>query len=794
MKTIMSLVCLLLAGGLSATTLPVSKVQLSGSVSANGTALEYATISAYGMDSTLVDGTITDADGLFSLQLPVATYRIRVDFIGLESYETTVDLRNKTELPPITLTAGNVNLEAVEVRAEKTDVSLKLNKKVFNVGNDALAQGGSANNVLEQLPSVEVSVDGQVSLRGNAGVTVLINGRPSALANNNALENINADQVESVEIITNPSARYEASGSGGIINIILKKGINRGYGGTLNVSTGVPNDHRLGLNLNLRREKFSAFANGRLRLSNYNGSGDLTRTSELAGNFSRLERNIEMDREDRNANGFAGFDYYLNEKTTLTFSYAIYHVINDDQSDMTFDLFGDDDNLTESWNQFTDYQEPGTYQQFDLSLNKKLKGEQEEITIYLQSDLTSEEELENIMLNTSFPDQAELLNYRTTTIEGNRDYLVQADYENRLGEYGKFELGLRGETRVISADYLAEIPNGDEWELLPGFENEFDYFESVGSVYGQYNYNKNKFGFQLGLRNEYTEIRVENSDEANRDFKKGYNRLFPSASMQYEMSESQSFQLSYSSRIRRPSFWQLNPFAGIENPTRLFRGNSDINPSFTDRLEMTYLLRTEKVTLNPSVYFSTTESYFSSFYDEEAENIFNLNSSTITEFPINLPREHNYGLEVNTTFRPSEALDIFTTLNVYGFEQTGQFADQDFQVSNTTWSGRLRASLDVGESTRLTVSGNYRAPVQMAQQRNLPLFIYDFGGSKRWGDRITISANLRSPRYFKSTIDTQGFTRSEYFQWTGWRGSLSFQYRFEKGADSGERRQRGSIR
>ncbi|MEO1256707.1 MAG: outer membrane beta-barrel protein, partial [Bacteroidota bacterium] len=344
------------------------------------------------------------------------------------------------------------------------------------------------------------------------------------MANNNALESIPADNVEKIEIITNPSARYEAAGTAGIINIILKKETNRGYGGTLRLSTGVPNDHRASVNLNLRREKFSAFGTVGLRLSNYNGSGDLLRTSDLPNNFSRLERVIDMNREDRNIQAYGGFDYFINERNTFTTTYSVYHVVNDDQSRMDFELFDADDQPTEIWDQTLDYLEPGTYHQLDFSLAKTLPREGESLTFYFRNDLWNEEETEDTRMDATLPITEEILRYRTNTIESSRDHQLEVNYERPLGQNGNLEVGLRGETRVISSDYRAENRESGEWEIIPGFENEFDYFERIGAAYLQYRFNKEKWGLQFGLRNEYTHVRVESASEAVADCNTYQNR------------------------------------------------------------------------------------------------------------------------------------------------------------------------------------------------------------------------------------------------------------------------------
>lgn len=787
---------LVIASSLPATFLPNVKHSLTGRVinTESNEPLEYATISIYSPDDVLVEGTVTDVEGQFALQLRAGSYRVKVEFLGFETLEQLIDLQQPLDLGVLSLGASGLELEAVEVRAERSQMSLQLDKKVFDIGQDALSRGGSANEVLEQLPSVNVSADGAVSLRGNSGVRVLINGRPSALANNNSLEAIPAESIEKVEIITNPSARFEAAGTAGIINIILKQERALGYGGTLSLSTGYPGDHRANLNLNLRAKRFNAFANGGYRYSNYRGRGDLQRRSSLDVPLANLDQQIDMDRNDNNYYAYLGLDYNFSETSVLTATYSLYDVINDDLTRTDLNYFDQLGTPSRDWVQWLDYLEPGRYQQLDLIYAKDFAREGEKFTFYFKNDLWEETETEATSIDQLIPSMERILNYRTQTVESSRDHLLQADYERPLGENAKIEVGLRGETRVISADYLAENFANNEWATLAGFDNELDYFERIGSAYFQYNYRKNKWGLQLGLRNEYTYIRVENSAEGMQDFDKNYNRLFPSASASFRASDASSFQLSYSRRIRRPSFWQLNPFRGISDASFLFVGNPDMDPAYTDRLEFNFVQRWEKLTLNPALYASTTTDYFESVVEQVEDNLFGLETGTITRQMINARRENRFGIELNTNYRPSDALNLSADVNYYGYQRRGEFEDRSFDFDFATWSAGLRMQLELPAEFSFQSRLGYDAAVKDVQSVRRAQSYWTGALSKQWNNKFTVTLSTRSPRWSRSELFRPSFTQDEYFAWTGWRTSINFQYRFEKGAGSDSRRGRGSIR
>jgi outer membrane receptor protein involved in Fe transport len=786
---------LTLSAPLLATALPATALSVSGRVleAASGQPLEYATVSLYALDSTVADGGITDGQGQFQLDAPKGTYRLVIEFMGFVPLERRVDLPTDANLGDLFLEADRKTLETVEVRAERSQMNLHLDKKVFNVGEDALAQGGSANQVLAQVPSVAVSAEGVVSLRGSSGVRILINGRPSALADNNSLDAIPASSIERIELITNPSARYEAAGTAGIINIILKKERERGYGGSLTVGTGYPADHQALLNLNYRHEKFSAFANLGGRWANFRGDGELTRTTVFDGDTTKLSRIPDMDRQDRAWSALAGLDYRPNERTTLTASYSVYDVVNDDFTRNDYFFSDGAGRSIRTLQQDQDYLEPGTYEQLDLIYAYDYG--QDKLTLQFNHDAWREVETEEVSIEQLRPEPETLVNYRTETRERSRDFRLQGDYERQIGEHGTFEAGLRAETRIISADYLAEREVEEEqFATIPGFDNLFDYYERIGSAYVQYGREGERLGWQFGLRNEYTFIRGENDSEDLDDFEKRYNRLFPSASLKYSISEVSSSQLSYSRRIRRPHFGWLNPFSGLRLPSSIFFGNPDLDPTYTDRVELNWLARLEKVTLNPAIYGGRTLGYMEVAVEQQAENIFGLNDGTILSRPVNLDREYTYGIEITGNYRPTEALTLAGDANYRGYSIRGAFAGRSFDFDFATWSAGLRIQYRMNDATSAQLRVGYNARNEDVQSVEYGTWNGEAALSRTFGDRVTLTANVRAPRYFRNEVFRPTFRQEDYFQWTGWRYGLNLAYRFERGADSAGRQTRGSIR
>ncbi len=790
MKVFFFLMALAIASSLPANALP-AKADLTGRIidADYNLPLEFATISAYDSEQVLVSGASTDSTGTFLLRLPKGDYTLRFEFIGYEQIDTSFVLSSDTDLGDIKLYNSAQLLDEAVVTAERSRMTLKLDKQIFDVGADIISQGGTANEVLDNVPTVNVSPEGIVSLRGNASVKVLINGKPSALADNNALQGIPASNIAKVEIMTSPSARYEAAGSGGIINIILKDASAKNWGGQVSASVGVPTDYRLNASFSRSEKKLTYFGNAGLRYSNYFSTGEAERISQLPSGKQILLEDLDQDRNDRARQAFAGLDFRPTEQTTLSASYSYYHQLNDDLSAVDYTYQDGSGNLQRDWLQSYDFLEPETYHQIEASWAQEFSTEGSKLFVLFQNDFWNNNEQELTIVSERFPTESEALRLRTDNRESSNDYLLQSDYEQKLGEHGKLEIGVRGEMRIISSDYLAEEKLGDEFVTFRGLENLVDYYERIAAAYVQYALEKDKWGLQLGLRSEYTNVRVEDQQAEIKDITKSYNWVFPSATISYKFSDKVNASLGYSKRIQRPGFWQLNPFGGIENPNELRFGNPDLDPSYRDHVELKVLFNGDKLTFNPYV----NAHYIDGFYDTQV-----LQDSTglVTYFPINLDQERILQAGMILTYEPFESWQITAEARAAEFKQRGFYEGVDFGNSFTTFSSEIGLRGKLPKDIRLQATFYYYGGQRYLQSYRDPFYGMNAGLSRKFlSDRLLVTLNVRNLfelSVYKGGATLPTFTNSYARRWQGQRVGLTMAW--DIGADVRARRARGRIR
>lgn len=790
MKFFFILLSLIISIILSASSLP-AKVDLSGRIvdADYNEPLEFATVSAFDSEDLLVTGAITDSTGKFLIRLPKGQYKLNLEFIGYTSIDTTIQLSADFDLGDIKMASSAVELEGATVTAERSRMTLKLDKQIFDVGADIVSQGGTANEVLDNVPMVSVSEDGVVSLRGNASVKILINGKPSALADNNALQGIAASNIAKVEIMTNPSARYEAAGNAGIINIILKDNNTQNWGGQVSASVGIPTDYKLNGSFSRTKNKWTFFGNGGLRYSNYFSTGTARRTSQLPSGTQILVEDLVQDRNDKAGNAFVGLDFRPNEKTTLSASYSYYHQTNDDLSSVDYIYSDDAENIQRDWLQSYDYLEPENYHQIEVSWAQDLSKKGSKFFILFQNDFWDNDEQELTIVNERFPTMSEAFQLRTRDIESSNDYLLQGDYEQKLGENGKLEMGLRGEMRIISSDYLAEEKLTENFMVYRDLENLVDYYERIAAAYVQYALEKDKWGIQLGLRSEYTNIKVEDTKVETKDIKKSFNWVFPSATVSYKFSENLNASLGYSKRIQRPRFRQLNPFGGIDNPNELYFGNPDLNPSFRDLIELKVLYKNDKLTISPS--FSA--HYIDGFYDTQ---VLQDSSGLVTYFPINLEQERILSAEVNLAYEPFKGWQFNVEARAREFTQKGFYEGVDFGNSFKNFSGELGLRGKLPLDIRIQATFFYYGTQGYLQYYRDPYYGINAGLSRKFlSDRLQVSLNVRNLfelGVYRGGATLPTFTNSYERLWQGQRFGLTAAW--DIGADVRVRRARGSIR
>ena len=790
MRILITFLALFIASNLTASNLP-AKVSLSGRIvdADFEIPLEFATVSAYDSEELLVTGASTDSLGKFSFRLPKGLYKIQIEFIGYTPIDTTIELSSDFHLGDIKMLSAAVELEGATVTSERSRLTLKLDKQIFDVGADIISQGGTANEVLDNVPMINVSQDGAVSLRGDASVKVLINGKPSALADNNALQGIPASNIARVEIMTNPSARYEASCNAGIINIVLKDPSAKNWGGQLSASVGLPTDYRVNGSFSKTEKKWTYFGNAGLRYSDYFSTGEAKRISQLDSGVQILEEDLTQDRNDRAGNAFIGLDFRPKERTTFSASYSLYHQTNDDLSSVNYIFSDDSENVQQDWLQSYDYLEPETYHQIEATWAQDFSKEGSKLFVLFQNDFWKNDEHELTIVREQFPKMTEAFQLRTRDIESSNDYLLQGDFEQKLGANGKLEIGLRGEMRIISSDYIAEQKLEDDFMVYKDLENLVDYYERIAAVYVQYALEKNKWGIQLGLRSEYSNIRVEESKAETEDIKKSYNWVFPSATVSYKFSDRLSASIGYSKRIQRPRFSQLNPFGGIENPNELQFGNPDLNPSFRDLYELKVLYSDDKLTFSP--YLSA--HYIDGFYDTQV-----LQDSTglVTYFPINLDQERILAAGTIINYEPLKGLQFNAEIWTAEFKQKGFYEGVDFANSFKTFNGEFGLRGKLPKEIRLQATFYYRGSQRYLQSYQDPFYGINAGLSRKFlSDRLQISLRVRN--LFELSVYRGGatlptFTNSYARRWQGQRFGLTAAWDF--GADARVRRARGRIR
>lgn len=786
---------------------PPSK-QIKGKVvdMSTNTALEFATISIFSKkDSSLLTGGISDMDGsfLFDLQ-PKETMYAEVEFIGYESLvvENIISEKGKSiiDLGVILMTVGGVALDEVVVRAEKSDMQFSLDKRIFNVGKDLASRGGNASDVLDNIPSVTVGVEGEVSLRGSENVRILINGRPSGLIGLNGtdgLRTINASMIERVEVITNPSSKFEAEGMAGIINIILKKDRAKGFNGSFDVTGGLPTQYGAGANLNYRQDKFNFFLNYSYR--NRTGDSKGNRYQEFyLDNVTKVSlQNQLRERSGQDHSIRFGSDYLLSDNEVLTAAFLYrYGKDNNNNSVQYRDADFEVGSITtrptaESFDYYllrTDLEtelEPTL--EYSLRYDKKFKTKGHTLTADVSFQSNDEEESsffrESLYENDLLIDN-DLLQQRSANKEGQRQWRMQMDYTKPFVSGYKMEAGALGTFREITNRYLVETfavtiesPEDRIWVTEEGLSNDFIYGEDVLGGYANFGKDFEKISFQVGGRAEYSNIKTEllQTNEVN---DRDYLNFFPSAFLSYKMAGENSVQASYSRRIRRPRFWDLNPFFTFTDRRNFFSGNPDLNPEYTDSYEIGHLKYWESGNIGSSVYYRRTTDNIQRVQTQDVE------SQTTIRKPENVGTEENMGFEFLFAYTGIKWLRLDGSINGFRFITKGSSeSGQDFNVDNFAWTSRLNSRISFWKNADLQLRLNYRAPRETLQGNRKSITSLNIAFSKDFTSDLTFTLSVQDAfnnRKRRGEFFADDFYEESDFQWRPRTLTATINYRINK--------------
>lgn len=769
-----------------------NKVKVTGKVfeKVSKQPLEYATISIMAPNDTkVIAGGITNPKGEFEVAVAPGTYDIKVEFISFKSTEfKQKNIQDDTNLGVVNLSEDAAQLSEVVVRADKSTVEIKLDKKVYNVGQDMMVKGGTVSDVLDNVPSVSVDSEGNVSLRGSDNIRILIDGRPSQAINiAEALRQLPADAIDKVEVITNPSARYDAEGGSGIINIILKKGKNQGFNGTLIASTGLPETYGLSANVNYKTEKLNYFTTAGYNYRTNEGGG-LTNTSYYNADGSP-KGYLDEDRDTKRIrNGFnarGGVEWSITPTTFWTNAINYQKNTGEDKDLINYNNFDAAHAFTGATSRFNNADTGSENVEFTSNLIKNFNDKGHKLTADLSISRNTDDSNSIITASPSFN--------TTLNDQVQKQVLFQTDYVLPLRKGSQFEAGYKGSFGDLENEYYVTDEN---YVKDPNKSNTLQYKENINALYAQYGLKVNKFSYLFGLRWEDTDIHVNLLDNSEFNTKK-YNNLFPSAFVSYEISDQSNFTASYSKRLTRPRGRFMNPALNYSSNINIFQGNPDLDPSLTDKYDVGYIKRWEKVTFSTSAYFENTKDVFSFVRTPNGDTVDGI--PVILSRPINLGKEQKYGFEFTFNYTPYKWWRLNSNFNLYNVKTTGEntYIDtngatvvQNLDNQANTWFARINSKVTLPYKIDWQLNGTYNGSQKTAQGKNLDQFSMNTALSKDvMKDKATIAFNIsdifnsrimRSYTYLQNDVTGESQKSYSEMQFRKRQFNLSFTYRFNK--------------
>ncbi len=745
---------------------------------AGGQPIEFATVMLADVATgTARGGTTTDPTGNFSVEAPAGDFYVEISFIGFETVRVECGpvRGQEVSLGLIELRTQGELLDEVTVRAEKSQTVFKLDKRIFNVGQDLSSTGASALDVLSNVPSVTVGMEGDIRLRGSGGVQILIDGKPSVIASEqgNVLGTLTADMIESIEVITNPSAKYDAEGTSGIINIILKKEEKKGLNGAVSVNTGVPDNHSVGLSLNRRTEKFNLFS--QLGVGYRSLPEDITAINRNLSSGTAVFSAGEQFRNETFYNVVLGTDYHLNARNVITLSGNFAYEVEDQPSFTEFRLEDGDGRTASIWEREETTTATNPKYQFELQYKRDFEDHQDHDLLISAIGTLFSKDQSSEFVNTTLSGEDNSGRQRTRTDFGEVENTFKLDYTRPISDKLTVETGAQYVTDDVNNDFAVSNFRNAVYTEDVSLTNVFNWRQNVLAGYGTAAYDLGALGLKAGLRLEHTDVatELENTREINGQ---RYANLFPSAHASYRLTEAVSFQGGYSRRVFRPRMWDLNPFFNLRNNFTIRTGNPNLQPEFTDSYELTSVYILERASLNFGVYHRYTT--------EVVERVTTFQDNVSITQPVNVGTNRATGVELNAKYEPFEFLTLTGDVNYNYFKREGELADVSFNFAADQLNTRVSGKFDLPADIDLELIGNYQSAVQTVQGDVAAFAFMDVGLRKRLlKGRGAVNLSVRD--LFASRIEERRVAQPTFAQYSrqlrGTFVTLGFSYGFGKG-------------
>jgi outer membrane receptor protein involved in Fe transport len=748
----------------------------------------------------------TTDNGNFSFSgIENGTYILKISFVGYKAINKEnikVTGSNSVNLGNIGLEPGDKVLDEVVVVGTPSTMQVGIDRKIFNVAQSTISVGGNATDLLANVPSLQVDIDGGVSLRGSTSVRILIDGKESAMAGNDItqlLQAMPASSIDRIEVITNPSSKYDAEGQSGIINIVLKKDIKHGLNGAINTSAGSYDNYNAGLNLNYRDKKFNYFGNYSFNRRNNVGNG--INNTTLFSNESITNSNTDNNRLGLNHGVGLGMDYYISQKATLGVSGNM-SIRNNKRNQDLFYNYLNNPNLTGTSQRFSRQHENDLGYDLNLNYKQELRLKGEELTANFSFGNDSEDGVNNF--EQSFTDPSGVYDRRINdTDESGNNINIQADYVRPINDKSKIEAGYRSIIRTSDESQSSQYFDHIQQTMLPDYDisNDFDMESIVHAVYSNYqNKLTEKLGFQLGLRAEQAYLNTEyvsldpSLSPADR-LAKGrldYFRLYPSLFLTQEFGNQNQLQVSYTRRVNRPRGWQVNPFIDVSDPMNIRQGNPNLLPEDIHSFELSYAKFWSSVTLTSSAYYRRVNDVV-----QPIVTTLQGNSGATFSYWENISRNETTGFELISQINFTKKFDVMNNVNLFYTRFNGSTQYNIEPAEGFNWNANSTINYRILPVLSTQVRAEYQAPRIMAQGKGIETFVIDAGARldvlNKKGSILFNVRDLLNQRKWGGYTQTNQFYRYFENRWQRRMFTLSFTYRFGNQMERENGRKKNNI-
>ncbi len=752
--------------------------RISGKVldSLSRTPMEYVNLVLINKrDSSIAGGTITRVTGEFALEkLSAGRYDLSISFIG---YKTKVfkDLMLTPKNPEIligevSLLSESVNLDEVVVSGERELYTNHLDKKVIHVDKDLTSAGGNATDVLQNIPSVQVDADGTVSYRGNSNLTILIDGRPAGMSGVSAsdiLAQIPVSNIESIELVTNPSAKYNPEGTAGIINIKLKKKGNSGFNGVASLNAGTGDKYNTSLNLNLKEGDFNFFGNYDTRFNRFSATSLTNRTNFIGSSVSYFDQNSTGVNRFSNHNIGAGLDYYLTDKATLTFAYQYRTFSPVFRNTLSNANYNGSRDLTRAYIRSSDADRNISSNNFTFTHRQLFEKKDRELVTDLMFSTTTmdrDEDIYSVDTDLSSNTPAAPVQTRGTSGNSNDQWVLQSNYVEPLGEKTKLEAGFRSQYKDLASNNDSYIFSGGTWNADATQQNYFDYTEQLHAIYATFTSEIGSFKYLAGLRGEQL-IGLGNLTSQGVKFENSYFSLYPSMHVGYKLAENNDLLLSYSRRVDRPNNRQLNPFVDVADSMNIVAGNPYLDAQYTDAYEFEYQTSFAMTSITSTLFYKKTHDIISIVSTLQS-------NGAIYNTYENIASGTNYGTELVFMQPLAKWWRMQAAFSYFNAAIEGGTVQNPISNKGESWTARINSNFVISPDFSLQVVGMYNSPSisfsmgwggnqVLAQGKVKEMYGIDLAGKKDFLDgKLSLTARVSdifNTRKFSSEGTGAGF-------------------------------------